>query len=66
MDSAKFIQALKNKSITEIESVPKSDLHSHAGRGGRLSYVEKMLNTKLTPLTTPLLAIASRTCALIL
>ena len=54
MDSAKFIQALKDKSITEIESVPKSDLHSHAGRGGRLSYIEKMLGVKITPLSTPL------------
>lgn len=50
----KFIQGLENKSISEIQSIPKSDLHSHAGRGGNISYIENMLNKKLTPLSRPL------------
>jgi len=47
----KFIQALKNNSLSEVESIPKSDLHNHAGRGGRISYIENMLNVKLSPLS---------------
>jgi len=58
MDSSKFIQALKNKSISEIQSAPKSDLHSHAGRGGNPSYIENMLNVKMTRLTEPLNSVA--------
>jgi len=27
----KFIQALKNNSIPDLQSIPKSDLHNHAG-----------------------------------
>ena len=29
MGKTEFIQALKDKSITDIQSIPKSDLHSH-------------------------------------
>ena len=54
MDKERFIQALKNKSISEMQKIPKSDLHSHAGRGGKISYIENMLNVKITPLTKPL------------
>ena len=54
MNKMNFIQALKNKSISEIEGIPKSDLHSHAGRGGRLSYIEKLLDVKISPLSEPL------------
>lgn len=54
MDKTKFIHALKNKSNLEIQSIPKSDLHNHAGRGGNISYIENMLNVKITPLSEPL------------
>jgi len=54
MGSVEFIEALKNKSISEIQSIPKSDLHSHAGRGGNPSYIENMLNVKIMRLTEPL------------
>ena len=47
----KFIQALENKSLSEIASIPKSDLHNHAGRGGHISYIENMLNVKIKPLS---------------
>ena len=54
MVKEKFIQALENKSLPDLELIPKSDLHSHAGRGGRASYVENMLGVKLPRLTEPL------------
>jgi len=58
MSRAKFIQALENNSISEIQSIPKSDLHSHAGRGGTLSYIENMLSVTLPRLTEPLHSVA--------
>jgi len=54
MSKAAFMQALENKSLTELQSIPKSDLHNHAGRGGNPSYIENMLNVKMTRLTEPL------------
>ena len=54
MDKELFIQALTNNSYNEIQNIPKSDLHNHAGRGGHISYIEKMLNVKITPLSEPL------------
>ena len=54
MDKANFIQALENKSLSEIQNISKSDLHNHAGRGGNISYIEKMLDVKITPLSEPL------------
>jgi len=44
MSKERFIKALENNSILEIQNIPKSDLHCHAGRGGNLSYIENMLN----------------------
>lgn len=49
-----FIRALENKSIADIQAIPKSDLHNHAGRGGSIAYIEKLMNVKITPLTDPL------------
>lgn len=43
----KFIHALQNNSISEMQCIPKSELHSHAGRGGTISYIEKRINTKI-------------------
>lgn len=47
LSEEKFIQAVKNKSISEIQSIPKSDLHSHAGRGGSITYIEQWANVKI-------------------
>jgi len=58
MSKEKFIKALENNSISEIQSIPKSDLHSHAGRGGNLSYLEKMLNVKIARLTEPFVSLS--------
>ena len=53
MSGKKFIQALTNKSIFEIQSIPKSDLHSHAGRGGTIAYIEQWANAKIVPPSEP-------------
>ncbi len=49
----KFIQALNNNSISETQSIPKSDLHSHAGRGGSIKYIEQWANVKIIPPSEP-------------
>lgn len=41
----KFCNALKNKDILELSSVPKSDVHNHAGRGGKI----EDLSLNITP-----------------
>jgi len=54
MGKDEFIHALKNRSVLDIQCIPKSDLHNHAGRGGSLSYIENMLDVKLPRLIEPL------------
>ena len=51
MSKEAFIRALENKSLPEIQANPKTDLHNHAGRGGTIAYIEKLLNVKIAPLT---------------
>lgn len=51
MSDAKFIQALKNGMINDLQSMPKSDLHNHAGRGGSIAYIEQWAKTKIVPRT---------------
>lgn len=41
MEKRMFLQALEHHSLIELEKIPKSDLHNHAGRGGALSYLHK-------------------------
>lgn len=53
MNKNKFIHALLNNSISEMQSIPKSELHSHAGRGGTISYIERWANIKINTPTTP-------------
>jgi len=53
-----FIKALENNSISELQSIPKSDLHNHAGRGGNLSYIENMLHVTIPRLTEPLVSLS--------
>jgi adenosine deaminase len=45
---------LEKNSIHEAQSVPKSDLHNHAGRGGNPAYIEKMLDVQIMRLSEPL------------
>ena len=49
MSKQKFIQALHERSLDQMQNIPKSDLHSHAGRGGTISYIEQWTNVKITP-----------------
>lgn len=42
-----FEQALQNGSLNEIGSFPKSDLHSHAGRGGNVQFISQWLGRKI-------------------
>lgn len=58
MSKNNFIQALNNDSISEMQAIPKSDLHSHAGRGGKISYIEKWANIKIPPPTSPFSSLA--------
>jgi adenosine deaminase len=53
MNRDDFLRALNEKSIAELQRIPKSDLHSHAGRGGNIAYIEKMANVKITPPASP-------------
>ena len=53
MSKIDFIYALENNSIIELQAVPKSDLHNHAGRGGHISYMENMLKMPLPRRTEP-------------
>lgn len=53
MQSADFIRALERGSMAELESIPKSDLHSHAGRGGSQGYLAGKLGVSITPSSRP-------------
>jgi len=44
-----FITALENNSLTALQKIPKSDLHSHAGRGGNISYISEYANVRIVP-----------------
>lgn len=53
MSKEQFIQALRENSLDIIQTIPKSDLHSHAGRGGTIAYIAQWANVKITPPTEP-------------
>ena len=53
MEESSFVTALKNESLPALSGIPKSDLHSHAGRGGHISFIEKYANVKITPRKEP-------------
>lgn len=53
MNQSVFIDALKNNDIAALAKIPKSDLHSHAGRAGHLSYIERYTHVKIKPPTHP-------------
>ena len=46
-----FIEALENRDLEKLRSVPKSDLHNHSILGGNLSYIEKWIGKKIQRLT---------------
>ena len=53
MSDSSLVFALENDSLSALSKIPKSDLHSHAGRGGHISYIEKYANVKITPNEVP-------------
>lgn len=53
MDENSFVTALKSESLQALQGIPKSDLHSHAGRGGHISFFEKYAGVKITPRSVP-------------
>ncbi len=48
-DSQKFMNFLQQGSLDGLQSIPKSDLHSHAGRGGRLCYISAWAHADIAP-----------------
>lgn len=53
MVNDKFIQALESGSMDEMQKIPKSDLHSHIGRGGSVAYIQKKLGVTIMPPSAP-------------
>lgn len=53
MTKSTFIEALHSGSISEMQKIAKSDLHSHAGRGGSKAYIEKWAGTTIAPPRQP-------------
>lgn len=49
----RFQHALETNSLEEMQSVPKTDLHSHAGRGGSIAYLSKALGKQILPPSKP-------------
>ncbi len=45
----RFQHALEANSLEEMQSIPKTDLHSHAGRGGSIAYLSKVLGRQILP-----------------
>jgi adenosine deaminase len=49
----KFIEALQRHSLSDLQAIPKSDLHNHAGRGGNKSYIEDWAKVRISPPAKP-------------
>lgn len=43
----KFISAIKSGDLKQISQFPKSDIHSHAGKGGKREYIEQWAKTTI-------------------
>lgn len=44
-----FFEALENHDLNALEKIPKSDLHNHAGRGGKLSDLSPGISSPSKP-----------------
>ncbi|KPU26289.1 adenosine deaminase [Caloranaerobacter sp. TR13] len=51
MYTKQFIEALENRNIEKLRSIPKSDLHNHSILGGNLKYIEEWIGKKIPRLT---------------
>lgn len=49
-----FIDALEQKSLEKLRSVPKSDLHNHFVLGGNRDYLYRKMGKRINPLIRPL------------
>ncbi|OKP82143.1 hypothetical protein [Paenibacillus sp. P32E] len=48
-----FMDSLMNESLTNLQTIPKSDLHNHAGRGGTIQYIGVWANVRIQPPSEP-------------
>lgn len=48
-----FLDAIRNRSLPDLQKIPKSDIHSHAGRAGNLRYIERWACVKIAPPEKP-------------
>jgi len=44
-----FKTYLQNHNLVGLSSIPKSDLHNHAGAGGNVNYIASWANVKINP-----------------
>lgn len=49
----RFVEALMNESLVDLQSIPKSDLHNHAGRGGNIRYISEWAHVDIEPPAEP-------------
>lgn len=52
-DSKQFMAFLREGTVGGLQTIPKSDLHNHAGRGGSLRYISDWANTEISPPKAP-------------
>ncbi len=57
-DSQKFMACCFENSLAGLKTIPKSDLHNHAGRGGNLCYISAWAGTQITPPSAPFASLA--------
>ncbi|MGG6311476.1 hypothetical protein [Paenibacillus macerans] len=48
-----FEEALFQASLPDLQRIPKSDLHSHAGRGGSIDYIRQWAQAPIEPPNRP-------------
>jgi adenosine deaminase len=56
-DSKQFMACLREGSAVGLQSIPKSDLHNHAGRGGCLRYISDWVHMEIMPPDLPFVSL---------
>lgn len=51
--SSEFVMALKSRDKRAIRETPKGNMHSHAGKGCSVEYLERRLGIEIPPAQTP-------------
>lgn len=44
-----FVELLENREYEQLLQVPKSDIHSHAGRGGNIAFIAEKTGANISP-----------------